>query len=78
MGGLLTAAVTGVSGVTLGAAALAEDSNNPTKLTLHDWTGRPIAIRLIGEAWRNAGLWEGARIEGLSPSVGTKLGMRLE
>jgi hypothetical protein len=36
MGGLLTAAATVVSGFTLGAAALAEDSKNLTKLTLHD------------------------------------------
>ena len=74
MGGLLTAAVTGVSGFTLGAAALAEDTKNPIKLTLHDRAGQLITIRLMGEAWRNAGLWEGAWIEGLGPSIGTKIG----
>jgi hypothetical protein len=78
MGGLPTAAVTGVSGFTLGAAALAEDSKNPIKLTLHDLAGQLITIRLVGEAWKNAGLWEGARFEGLAPSVGTKIGTRLE
>jgi hypothetical protein len=36
MGGLPTAAVTGVSGFTLGAAALAEDSTNLIKLMLQD------------------------------------------
>jgi hypothetical protein len=73
MGGLPTAAVTGVSGFTLGAAALAEDSKNPIKLTLHDLAGQLITIRLVGEAWKNAGLWEGARFEGLAPSVGATI-----
>ena len=64
MGGLPTAAVTGVSGFTLGAAALAEDSKNPIKLTLHDWTGQLITIRLMGEAWKNAGALGGCPVRG--------------
>ena len=41
-------------------------------------TGQLIRIRLMGEAWKNAGLRERARMEGLAPSVGTKIGTRLE
>ena len=34
----------------------AEDSKDPIKMTLHDWTGQLITTRLMGEALKNAGL----------------------
>jgi hypothetical protein len=74
MGGLPTAAVTVPSIFASGAAALAEDSEDPIKMTLHDWTGQLMATRLMGEAWKNAGLWESAGVVGLAPSVGAKVG----
>ena len=40
----------------LGTPALAEDSKDPIKMTLHDWTGQLITTRLMGEALKNAGL----------------------
>jgi len=40
----------------LSAPALAEDSKEPIKLTLHDWTGQLITTQLMGEALKAAGL----------------------
>ena len=48
--------MTVVSLFALGAPALAEDSKDPIKMTLHDWTGQLITTRLMGEALKNAGL----------------------
>ena len=52
----VTTAMTVVSLLALGAPALAEDSKDPIKMTLHDWTGQLITTRLMGEALKNAGL----------------------
>ena len=52
----VTTAMTVLSVLVLGAPALAEDSKEPIKLTLHDWTGQLITTRLMGEALKNAGL----------------------
>src|SRR3546814_13144332 len=52
----VTTAMTVVSLFALGAPALAEDSKDPIKMTLHDWTGQLITTRLMGEALKNAGL----------------------
>jgi glycine betaine/proline transport system substrate-binding protein len=52
----VTTAVTVLSMLVLGAPALAEDSKEPIKLTLHDWTGQLITTQLMGEALKNAGL----------------------
>ena len=52
----VTTAVTVGLLVALGAPALAEDSKDPIKMTLHDWTGQLITTRLMGEALKNAGL----------------------
>ncbi len=35
--------------------AMAEDSTDPIKLTLHDWTGQLITTKLMGEVLRKAG-----------------------
>jgi glycine betaine/proline transport system substrate-binding protein len=50
------AAVAVLSIFAVSAPALAEDSKDPIKLTLHDWTGQLITTRLMGEALKNAGL----------------------
>ena len=52
----VTTAMTVLSVLVLGAPALAEDSKEPIKLTLHDWTGQLITTQLMGEALKNAGL----------------------
>jgi glycine betaine/proline transport system substrate-binding protein len=39
----------------LGTAAWAEDSTDPIKLTLHDWTGQLITTHLMGEVLKKAG-----------------------
>jgi glycine betaine/proline transport system substrate-binding protein len=39
-----------------GAPAQAEDSKDPIKLTLHDWTGQLITTQLMGEALKKAGV----------------------
>lgn len=53
---LLTAAVTMLSVAVAGPSAYAEDSKDPIKMTLHDWTGQLITTRLMGEALKSAGL----------------------
>jgi len=52
----VTTAVTVGLLVAFSAPALAEDSKDPIKMTLHDWTGQLITTRLMGEALKNAGL----------------------
>ena len=52
----VTTAMTVLSVFVLGAPALAEDSKEPIKLTLHDWTGQLITTQLMGEALKAAGL----------------------
>jgi glycine betaine/proline transport system substrate-binding protein len=49
-------AVTVFSMFVLGAPPLAEDSKDPIKLTLHDWTGQLITTRLMGEALKAKGI----------------------
>jgi len=73
MGGLLNAAaVTAASIFASRVAAFAEDSKEPLKMTLHSWTGQLALTRLMGEAWKNAGLWEHA---GVGPApLGAKVG----
>ena len=39
-----------------GSAAFAQDSTDPIKLTLHDWTGQLITTQLMGEVLEEAGL----------------------
>lgn len=38
------------------SAAVAQDSSDPIKLTLHDWTGQLITTQLMGEVLEEAGL----------------------
>ena len=59
----VTTAVTVGLLVAFSAPALAEDSKDPIKMTLHDWTGQLITTRLMGEALKNAGL----NVEYVSP-----------
>jgi glycine betaine/proline transport system substrate-binding protein len=37
-------------------AALADDSKDPIKLTLHDWTGQLVSAHIMGEVLKKAGL----------------------
>src|SRR5215210_7861273 len=39
----------------LGAPAHAQESSDPIKLTLHDWTGQLITTRIMGEVLKEAG-----------------------
>jgi glycine betaine/proline transport system substrate-binding protein len=39
----------------LGAPATAQDSSDPIKLTLHDWTGQLITTQIMGEVLKKAG-----------------------
>jgi len=43
-------------GLALAAPALAQDSPDPIKLTLHDWTGQLITTQIMGEVLKAAGL----------------------
>jgi glycine betaine/proline transport system substrate-binding protein len=36
--------------------ALAQDSSDPIKLTLHDWTGQLITTQIMGSVLQKAGL----------------------
>ena len=36
--------------------ALAQESNDPIKLTLHDWSGQLITTTLMGEVLKEAGV----------------------
>jgi glycine betaine/proline transport system substrate-binding protein len=38
-----------------GGAASAQESTDPIKLTLHDWTGQLITTELMGEVLKKAG-----------------------
>lgn len=49
LGGLLAA------GIAAGGAAAAVESQDPIKLTLHDWTGQLLSARIMGEALKRAG-----------------------
>ncbi len=42
--------------IATGCAAFAQDSADPIKLTLHDWTGQLITTELMGEVLEEAGL----------------------
>ena len=48
-------ATTALAGV-LATAAGAQDSQDPVRLTLHDWTGQLITTRIMGEVLEKAGL----------------------
>ncbi len=50
------ALTTSLLAMALGTAAVAEDSTDPIKLTLHDWTGQLITTQLMGEVLKAAGL----------------------
>lgn len=54
--GLLAAAVAAMlaSGLSIGAVS-AQESDDPIKLTLHDWTGQLITTQLMGEVLKQAG-----------------------
>ncbi len=43
------------STLALAAAAAAQDSPDPIKLTLHDWTGQLITTTIMGEVLKEAG-----------------------
>src|SRR5690606_17973282 len=53
----LTAAlvITGASCLSLQASATAQESTDPIKLTLHDWTGQLITTNIMGEVLKKAG-----------------------
>ena len=53
---LVLAAVAALTLLAAGAPAQAEDSKDPIKLTLHDWTGQLITTQLMGEALKKAGV----------------------
>jgi glycine betaine/proline transport system substrate-binding protein len=55
---LTTSALTGVLAVAaLGPMpAAAQDSQDPIRLTLHDWTGQLITTQIMGEVLQRAGL----------------------
>ena len=50
------AAVAALTLLTAGARAQSEDSKDPIKLTLHDWTGQLITTQIMGEVLKKAGL----------------------
>ncbi|MGH6924577.1 MAG: ABC transporter substrate-binding protein [Propylenella sp.] len=51
---LLTAAAIALT-ATLSAPAAAQDSGDPIKITLHDWTGQLITAHMMGEVLKKAG-----------------------
>ncbi|MDP3524717.1 MAG: glycine betaine ABC transporter substrate-binding protein, partial [Hoeflea sp.] len=53
----LTAAlvISGASCLGLSAPGLAQESTDPIKLTLHDWTGQLITTEIMGEVLKKAG-----------------------
>jgi glycine betaine/proline transport system substrate-binding protein len=52
----LLATAAACSALALGAPAGAQDSSDPIRLTLHDWTGQLITTRIMGEVLQEAGL----------------------
>jgi glycine betaine/proline transport system substrate-binding protein len=57
------------------APADAQDSSDPIRLTLHDWTGQLITTRIMGEVLREAGLnVEYVQAEYLAQFAGLKTG----
>lgn len=44
-----------LAGAGLAAPAIAQESTDPIKLTLHDWTGQLITTQLMGEVLKKAG-----------------------
>lgn len=44
------------TGLALAGAAAAQDSSDPIRLTLHDWTGQLITTQIMGEVLQRAGL----------------------
>ncbi len=51
----LSAAVLLLSGVVLATPSMAQESTDPIKLTLHDWTGQLITTNIMGEVLKKAG-----------------------
>jgi glycine betaine/proline transport system substrate-binding protein len=48
-------AVLGAAALSLSGAAMAADSKDPIKLTLHDWTGQLITTQIMGEVLKAKG-----------------------
>ena len=44
------------AGLVLAGAASAQDSSDPIRLTLHDWTGQLVTTQIMGEVLQRAGL----------------------
>lgn len=51
----LAAAALMISASLLTAPASAQESTDPIKLTLHDWTGQLITTQIMGEVLKKAG-----------------------
>ncbi len=51
----LSAAVLLLSGVVLATPSMAQESTDPIRLTLHDWTGQLITTNIMGEVLKKAG-----------------------
>lgn len=51
----LSAAVLLLSSVVLATPSMAQESTDPIKLTLHDWTGQLITTNIMGEVLKKAG-----------------------
>ncbi|HLP69042.1 MAG TPA: ABC transporter substrate-binding protein [Rhizobium sp.] len=51
----LSAAVLLLSGVVLATPSTAQESTDPIKLTLHDWTGQLVTTNIMGEVLKKAG-----------------------
>ena len=52
---LFTAAGAAAIAALIGLPAAAQESSDPIKLTLHDWTGQLITTQIMGEVLKNAG-----------------------
>jgi glycine betaine/proline transport system substrate-binding protein len=53
---LTSSAFTALALVAAAASASAQDSQDPIRLTLHDWTGQLVTTRIMGEVLERAGL----------------------
>ena len=53
---LAASALSGALALTAQAPAAAQESQDPIRLTLHDWTGQLITTRIMGEVLQRAGL----------------------
>src|SRR5690554_6926980 len=55
MRNLFSASAIGLVAALLALPSAAQESADPIKLTLHDWTGQLITTRIMGEVLREAG-----------------------